>query len=83
MDQQLSSIQLHVLEIEASWLEQVQSARCDKLSGVESDELTINADLCPIKTTYYFLKGSCLSIALNPCQQQKGLGDKPLGPMIS
>ena len=51
MDQYLCSIQLHVLETKVRQLEQAQSASSNELTGAKSDELSMNADLCPIKCT--------------------------------
>ena len=53
VNQQLSSIQLHVLKIEATKLERAQPTSCDELLGEYLDELDESTKLFPNKVTYY------------------------------
>ena len=76
MDQQLSSVQLHVLKIKASLLEWAQPNCCDELSGEESDKLTVSTELYPTKTTYYFLR---IAIWPSYCLEPISVSEGPVG----
>ena len=51
VDQQLSSVQLHVLETEARQVEQAQLASCDEFLGTNSDKLTVSTELISNEAT--------------------------------
>ena len=80
MDQQLSSIQLHVLETEARQLERAQSTICDELSGVDSDEPDKSIELCLASLSAGWLSDP--STASNLSQLQNDLEDKTICPLI-
>ena len=57
-NQQMSLVQLYVFKTGINQLEQAQPDNCDKLFRAESDEAAVSTELCPTRTTYYFLRDS-------------------------